>query len=135
MVSGKINPKQEYFYHRKGNAIYGCPVEIFEHIERHYNFPQDVEWGIKNNQLFILQTRPITTISGEQYDAIKFLENTLPKDHAFYYEKTEISEMAAQPTPFTFSLLEKIYGENGPIMNVYNKHGIHFVVQPFLVIV
>lgn len=43
--------------------------------------------------------------------------------------------MAARPTPFTFSLLEKIYGESGPIMNVYKKHGIYFVALSFLVII
>ncbi len=31
-------------------------------IERLYDsFPQDIEWALKNNELFILQTRPITT--------------------------------------------------------------------------
>lgn len=31
-------------------------------IERHYFFPQDIEWAIENGEIFILQTRPITTI-------------------------------------------------------------------------
>jgi phosphohistidine swiveling domain-containing protein len=31
-------------------------------VEDHYHFPQDIEWGIANDQLFLLQSRPITTI-------------------------------------------------------------------------
>jgi pyruvate,water dikinase len=32
-------------------------------IEKHYFFPQDIEWAIENNHVFIVQSRPITTIS------------------------------------------------------------------------
>ncbi|MFA5770721.1 MAG: phosphoenolpyruvate synthase, partial [Patescibacteria group bacterium] len=30
-------------------------------IENHYYFPQDIEWAIKNNRVYIIQSRPITT--------------------------------------------------------------------------
>lgn len=31
-------------------------------IEKEFNFPQDIEWAIENNELYILQSRPITTL-------------------------------------------------------------------------
>ena len=31
-------------------------------IEDHYRFPQDIEWAKENNEIYILQTRPVTTI-------------------------------------------------------------------------
>lgn len=31
-------------------------------IESHYGFPCDIEWAIENGKLFILQSRPITTL-------------------------------------------------------------------------
>jgi pyruvate,water dikinase len=31
-------------------------------LEKHYYFPQDVEWAIEKERIFIVQTRPITTI-------------------------------------------------------------------------
>lgn len=31
-------------------------------IEKHYFFPQDIEWAVKKGKVFILQTRPVTTI-------------------------------------------------------------------------
>ena len=31
-------------------------------IEDHYRFPQDIEWAKENSEIYILQTRPVTTI-------------------------------------------------------------------------
>ncbi len=31
-------------------------------VEASYRFPQDIEWGFANGQLFLLQSRPVTTI-------------------------------------------------------------------------
>jgi Phosphoenolpyruvate synthase/pyruvate phosphate dikinase len=31
-------------------------------IENHYKFPQDIEWAIENDEFFLLQARPITTL-------------------------------------------------------------------------
>lgn len=35
-------------------------------IEKHYGFPVDVEWTKEKNKFFILQSRPITTLTNEQ---------------------------------------------------------------------
>lgn len=35
---------------------------IIKDIEKHYFFPQDIEWSIENNNIFIIQSRPITTL-------------------------------------------------------------------------
>jgi len=34
---------------------------IGKHLEDHYAFPQDIEWAKENNNIFIVQTRPVTT--------------------------------------------------------------------------
>jgi len=34
--------------------------------EQHYNFPQDMEWAIEKNKIFMVQTRPVTTIKKEE---------------------------------------------------------------------
>ncbi|HET7324912.1 MAG TPA: pyruvate, water dikinase [Halococcus sp.] len=38
-------------------------VEIGEQVEDHYDEPQDVEWAIFEGDVFMLQSRPITTIN------------------------------------------------------------------------
>lgn len=34
-------------------------------LEKHYYFPQDVEWAIEGGKVYIVQTRPVTTIKNE----------------------------------------------------------------------
>jgi len=41
-------------------------AEIGERIQKHYFFPQDIEWVLEKNKLYIVQTRPITTIKEEK---------------------------------------------------------------------
>jgi hypothetical protein len=31
-------------------------------IEKHYEFPQDIEWALEKDKLYIVQSRPITTL-------------------------------------------------------------------------
>lgn len=35
-------------------------------IEKHYYFPQDIEWAIEKDKIFIVQSRPITTIKSDK---------------------------------------------------------------------
>ena len=37
-------------------------AKIGVQIEKHYFFPQDMEWALEDNKLYIVQTRPVTTI-------------------------------------------------------------------------
>ncbi|WP_135302087.1 phosphoenolpyruvate synthase [Haloarcula amylovorans] len=48
-------------------------IEVGERVEEHYGTPQDVEWAIFEDEVYLLQSRPITTIDeaveGEEADA------------------------------------------------------------------
>ncbi|MEZ5405394.1 MAG: PEP/pyruvate-binding domain-containing protein [Verrucomicrobiia bacterium] len=37
-------------------------TELLKQVERSYRFPQDIEWGFVRGKLYLLQSRPITTI-------------------------------------------------------------------------
>ncbi len=42
-------------------------AELGKKLEKHYYFPQDVEWAIEKDRVYIVQTRPVTTIrKGDQ---------------------------------------------------------------------
>ncbi|EKD76038.1 MAG: PEP-utilizing enzyme, mobile region [uncultured bacterium] len=101
-------------------------IEASHKLEIECKFPQDIEWCIKDQQLFVLQTRPITTITSKQYQQICFLEDVLPKQQPYYFAKTEISEIAPRPTPFTFALLQQIYSITGPVNQAYQKHKVAY---------
>lgn len=40
--------------------------EIIINIENHYGFPCDIEWAYENGMFYIVQSRPITTLSGKK---------------------------------------------------------------------
>jgi len=37
-------------------------VRLGKKLEKHYYFPQDIEWAVENGKVFVTQTRPITTL-------------------------------------------------------------------------
>lgn len=51
-------------------------AELALRIEKHYEAPQDMEWAITNNEIFIVQSRPITT------HAASFLSEPIVTGHA-----------------------------------------------------
>ncbi len=52
-------------------------AKIGGQIEAHYGKPQDIEWAFADNTLFIVQSRPVTTLKGASLAAVqsgKFLQ-------------------------------------------------------------
>ena len=41
-------------------------AELGKRLEHHYYFPQDIEWAIEKNKIFIVQTRAVTTTKVEK---------------------------------------------------------------------
>ncbi len=37
-------------------------ADLGKHIEKHYQFPMDIEWAMEGGSVYILQARPVTTI-------------------------------------------------------------------------
>lgn len=81
IVGGKITPDR-YFINKKDWSIVDISIsrqknmiiqkltgwqimklaQLCHQIEKHYKYPQDIEWAIENNNFYILQSRPITTL-------------------------------------------------------------------------
>lgn len=137
LVSGRVEPERYYLYHTQDLPAHfpltQAQFSTFKTIETHFKFPQDIEWGVKNGELFVLQTRPITSLSDQGYKQIVALESLLPKKRAYFFEKTEISEIAPAPTPLMMSLLQKIYAQNGPVSKTYQRKGVYYENTHFLI--
>ncbi len=110
-------------------------MPLFQVIETSFGHPQDIEWCLKDGKWHFLQARPITTITPQQYQGLLYLDEALPHHQPFLFEQTEISEIAPRPTPFTYSLLERLYAEGGPIQRVYASRGIMLESRTFLQII
>ena len=53
-------------------------AKMGKRLEDHYQFPQDIEWAKENNELFIVQTRPVTNIEAVEKIAEVRPEITAP---------------------------------------------------------
>jgi len=55
-------------------------AEIGKKLQQHYLFPQDVEWAIEKGRIYIVQTRPITTIADvKEKGTDNIVKESLPK--------------------------------------------------------
>jgi phosphohistidine swiveling domain-containing protein len=137
LVGGKIIPEhREWFWHQKPPETLLPNLkkisDEWKKIEQIFDFPQDIEWCVKNNEYYFLQTRAVTSISAREYKQIRYLDDALPKKGKFFYKKTEISEAVPRPTTLMLDILKNFYGENGPVQKVYRKNKIKYVTNDFL---
>ncbi len=58
------------------NEIAGL-TKLGKTIQEHYDFPQDTEWAIEEGQIFMLQSRPITTLTTKVEATDKEVERTI----------------------------------------------------------
>lgn len=94
-------------------------------IEFDCDFPQDIEWAYAADTLYILQTRPITSLTQADFLQSQSLDKVLPKG-PFFYEQTSITESFSRPTPLALSLLHFLYQADGAIDTVYSQLGLTY---------
>lgn len=52
-------------------------AKIGKELEHHYYFPQDIEWAIEKDKIYIVQTRPVTTIKNAKVKSQNKTEGNL----------------------------------------------------------
>lgn len=73
--------------------------EIILNIEKHYSFPCDIEWAYEKGKFYIVQSRPITTLSD------KSLAPQVKKEYPIFYNEekmTWVKFMERKRTPFIY---------------------------------
>lgn len=117
LVSGEVEPYTFVFERPKGD--YRGPIELKRYarklyklawrLEKELGCPQDIEWAVANGQIYILQSRPITTL--QSFDPITGEWNDTFKGD-FVWSRNNMGE--GRPDimpPFTFSMSDKIWPE------------------------
>ena len=62
-ISGKIDVSAEYKEKQKLEDNYVVELaKLGAKIEEHYGRPQDIEWALQKGKLYIVQSRPVTTL-------------------------------------------------------------------------
>lgn len=140
LVGGEIRPEKISFYWHEANVKFDLPeyeslIDGVKKIEALFDYPQDIEWCVKDKELFFLQARPITTVNREQYESHLLLDSVLPRNKEFLFEETEVSEAAPRPCTLTLSLLQNLYKQGGAVDMVYYKYGIKYLADDFIKII
>jgi pyruvate,water dikinase len=110
LVSGQANPQTFTLARPKGT--YSGPAELNRRarslyrnacrLEKELGSPQDIEWAIAGGRLYILQSRPITTLGGYKADTGEWNDSFRGN---FLWSGTNLVENAPHVlTPFTCSL-------------------------------
>jgi len=91
-------------------------AQLARDTERHFGRPQDIEWTMAGNELFLLQSRPITTLA----------DKPDPDDPPHIWDNTNIIESySGVTTPFTFSFIcrcyEQVYRQFCQLMRVPDR--------------
>ena len=69
--------------------------ELVIKIEKHFNFPCDIEWTFEGAKIFIVQSRPITTLSNRPFirKFQKFFAREIPLIVMEYWHRGEYKEL------------------------------------------
>lgn len=75
-------------------------------LEEEFGCPQDIEWAIAQGKLYILQSRPVTTLITIDYDKYEVNESI---DGDFIWTSNNVGEALPDVmTPFTWSLIREL---------------------------
>ncbi|QEE17975.1 PEP/pyruvate-binding domain-containing protein [Promethearchaeum syntrophicum] len=129
LVSGEVNP--ETFTMQRPKMIYKGPSEfkkfskkLFKNsvkIELFLGFPQDIEWAIADGKLFVLQSRPITTLRPDVPETGEW-NDTLTG--SFIWTSNNAGEAAEDVVvPFTWSYFQKTFNEISEIIPGFHSMG------------
>ncbi len=128
LVSGLVEPEryQAYWSEKNSSRIAGWETQKkhFFDIEQAFGHPQDIEWCVRGGEWYFLQSRPITTITKEEYSYMRSLEAMLKEEHTYRYVQNDVTDVIGTPFPLSMSLIELMYAGDGPIQRAYKRHGL-----------
>jgi rifampicin phosphotransferase len=103
-------------------------------VAAHFGAPQDIEWAISNNNVFLLQTRPITTINREllQKNRVEGIREALAQSARGPWLMHNLAETISHPTPLTWSVIRKFMSGSGGFGAIYRGLGFDPAPGEFL---
>lgn len=82
-------------------------VEVLLYVEKFFGTAQDMEWAIRNGQLFLLQARPITTLANTRDDQAEAVEQ--PSDLIIWDNSNIVESYSGVTSPLTFTFARYAY--------------------------
>ncbi len=94
----------------------------------HFGAPQDIEWAIHAGRLYVLQSRPITTLNGAESRAklLYAARQRLRRESAAGrgpWVLHNLAESLSHPTPLTWSVIGRFMSGAGGLGGMYRRAG------------
>ena len=142
VVSGRVQPDVFRISRKSGELISAshpnitCLSEKMIHmlwqvgrqVAEHFESPQDIEWAIHGGEIYLLQSRPITTLRESQvYDDLmqgtqqRLRDEVSPARGPWVLHN--LAETLPQPTPLTWSLIRRYMSGDGAMGAAYRRVG------------
>ncbi|XP_055939046.1 uncharacterized protein LOC129968808 [Argiope bruennichi] len=74
-----------------------CLGKIGIKIEKYYRSSRDIEWGISNNKIYILQSRPVTNVSAETENEILHEFDPPLRREKEFFSTANVGEVLPEP--------------------------------------
>ncbi len=105
-------------------------AELGRRIERHFGVPSDIEWGIADGRVVLLQTRKIRGLEIiEDAEKGRLAEiarlQSLASDDPAVWVVHNLSETLTAPTPLTWDLVRWFMSAHGGYGQMYRRLGHH----------
>jgi pyruvate,water dikinase len=102
--------------------------QVGRRVAEHFGSPQDIEWAIHDGELYLLQSRPITTLEeAEAYEEVlrgarEQLRHGLSIQRG-PWALHNLAETLAHPTPLTWSVISRFMSGAGGFGAMYRQVG------------
>jgi hypothetical protein len=97
-------------------------AEIGKKIEQSFGLSQDVEWGILGEDIYILQSRPITSLIRRMGETIEKEKQVLRKSALkTVWSDMMVSEIVSYPKPLSSELIKEFLSKKGALGIFYEK--------------
>lgn len=101
--------------------------QLGNRLSAHFGAPQDIEWAICAGEVYLLQTRPITTATSEIYENVlrktKSKLGTAAVSGRGPWAVHNLCETLPHPTPLTWSLIGRFMSGSGAMGTMYREVG------------
>jgi rifampicin phosphotransferase len=111
----------------RGRDVYRL-WQLGKRVAEHFGCPQDIEWALGGGELYLLQSRPITTLGDiEAYDEILRTTQSHLRQEAMAgrgpWVLHNLAETLPHPTPLTWSIMTRFMSGSGGFGAMYRQAG------------
>lgn len=102
-------------------------AELGRHVEQHFQGPRDIEWAYAEGRFWLLQARPITTVSAQEREQVRQEEIAILRARAepggTVWARFNLAEILPDPTPMTWAIVRRLMAGKGGFGETYRDLG------------